>query len=64
MPRQSRIKQNVLGNLVVAFGPAVAVLNDIHDAFGTPFVYIITNTTLSLLMMLEVAQLFFKLCNS
>ncbi|KAJ7205248.1 hypothetical protein GGX14DRAFT_397792 [Mycena pura] len=53
MPRQSRIEQNVLGNLVNAFGPAVAVLNDIHDAFGSPFVSMIANTTLSLLTMLE-----------
>lgn len=46
-------RQNITACLI----PAVAILNDLHDAVGTPFLPEITNITSSLITAIEVLNL-------
>ncbi|KAJ7512141.1 P-loop containing nucleoside triphosphate hydrolase protein, partial [Mycena galericulata] len=50
MPRQPSTVTNIrLSNILNCLQPAVLLLNELHDGFGTPFVLAISNTTLSLI---------------
>ncbi|KAJ7493526.1 hypothetical protein FB451DRAFT_1490663 [Mycena latifolia] len=42
-----------LNNIIACLDAAIPLLNNINDAFGTPFVQVITNTTLSLITRVQ-----------
>ncbi|KAJ7134000.1 hypothetical protein C8R43DRAFT_1110272 [Mycena crocata] len=49
MPREPTVFDIRSNNIITCSKLAVSLLNDIHDAYGTPFVQAIANTTLSIL---------------
>ncbi|KAJ7113031.1 hypothetical protein C8R44DRAFT_741372 [Mycena epipterygia] len=53
MPHQPTITALRLENIIACLKPAVTVLGEIHDSFGTPFVQAIVNTTLSLITVVQ-----------
>ncbi|KAJ7472960.1 hypothetical protein B0H11DRAFT_2195851 [Mycena galericulata] len=53
MPHQPTITETRINNIIIGLKPAVTLLNEIHDAFGTPFVQAISNTTLSLITIIQ-----------
>ncbi|KAJ7131299.1 hypothetical protein C8R44DRAFT_731537 [Mycena epipterygia] len=54
MPRDSTIINIQLNNIISCLTPAIDTLNELHDGFGTPFVQATSNTTLSLISMVQV----------
>ncbi|KAJ7495062.1 hypothetical protein FB451DRAFT_1360049 [Mycena latifolia] len=53
MSRQPSVAEIRLTNTIACLTPAVALLNELSDAFGTPFVPAISNTTLSLITLVQ-----------
>ena len=64
MPHQSSVLRIRLDNIIACLTPALPLLNDLHDAFGPPFVQTISNTTLSLITAVQVINLFSPCVNS
>ncbi|KAJ7447013.1 hypothetical protein FB451DRAFT_1536773 [Mycena latifolia] len=56
MSRQPSVTEIRLNNIIACLNPTLALLDELSDTFGTPFVPAITNTTLSLI---SAVQLFF-----
>ncbi|KAF8173958.1 hypothetical protein K438DRAFT_1980523 [Mycena galopus ATCC 62051] len=56
MPHQPTVTEIRIHNTIVSLELAVAVLNDFHDALGTPFVPIISNTALSLTKAIQTVK--------
>lgn len=56
MPRQPTIAEIRLNDTLTCLKPAVSLLNDLHDAFGTPFVSVISLTTLSLMASVQASN--------
>lgn len=54
MPHQPTLTELRVNNIVVCLEPAIALLNEVKDAFGTPFIQAISNITLSLLNSIKV----------
>ncbi|KAJ7809897.1 hypothetical protein B0H14DRAFT_2607708 [Mycena olivaceomarginata] len=48
MPRQPRATEDHMKNIIACLKPAIALLQEVQDAFATPFVQAILNTTISL----------------
>lgn len=57
MALQPPIKTIRVNNIVSCLTPAVALLNQLNDGFGTPFVTAIANTTVSLITAVQVGFL-------
>ncbi|KAJ7482712.1 hypothetical protein FB451DRAFT_1442334 [Mycena latifolia] len=53
MSRQPPTADIRLNNTIACLNPAVALLNELSDAFGTPFLPAISNTTLSLITAVQ-----------
>ncbi|KAJ7467829.1 hypothetical protein B0H11DRAFT_2306239 [Mycena galericulata] len=53
MPHQHSVLEIRISNIVACLEPAIGLLNDLHDVCGTPFVQAISNTTLSLITMVQ-----------
>ncbi|KAJ7495286.1 hypothetical protein FB451DRAFT_1213756 [Mycena latifolia] len=53
MSRQASVADIRLDNTIACLFPAIALLNNLADAFGTPFVPAISNTTLSLITAVQ-----------
>ncbi|KAJ7441440.1 hypothetical protein B0H11DRAFT_2307802 [Mycena galericulata] len=53
MPHQPTITETRINNIITGLKPAVTLLNEIQDAFGTPFVQAISNTTLALMTTIQ-----------
>ncbi|KAF7351483.1 hypothetical protein MSAN_01580600 [Mycena sanguinolenta] len=49
MPRQPTVSEIRLDDTITCLRPAISMLNDLHDAFATPFVPVISTITLSLI---------------
>ncbi|KAJ7105682.1 hypothetical protein C8R44DRAFT_806652 [Mycena epipterygia] len=56
MPRNRSVTVSRLENIVNCLTPAVASLNELHDAFGTPFVQAISSTTLALITAVQTVK--------
>jgi hypothetical protein len=54
MPRQPTVTKSRLNNIVVCLAPTLALLKELNDAFGPPFVQPITNTIETLINMTGV----------
>lgn len=54
MPLQSNLTDVRLTDLKTRLTSVVALLNDLHDACGTPFVLSISNSTLALITAVQV----------
>ncbi|KAJ7111248.1 hypothetical protein C8R44DRAFT_883073 [Mycena epipterygia] len=52
----SKATDKRLQNLISYLTPAVTLLNELHDGFGTPFIPVISNTTLSLIAALQTMK--------
>ncbi|KAJ7467830.1 hypothetical protein B0H11DRAFT_2306252 [Mycena galericulata] len=52
----STVTQIRINNIITCLEPAIGLLNDLHDVFGTPFVQPISNTTLSLINLVQNAK--------
>ncbi|KAJ7467853.1 P-loop containing nucleoside triphosphate hydrolase protein, partial [Mycena galericulata] len=53
MPHQHPVLEIRISNIVACLEPVIGLLNDLHDVFGTPFVQAISNTTLSLITVVQ-----------
>ncbi|KAJ7462873.1 hypothetical protein FB451DRAFT_1494903 [Mycena latifolia] len=53
MSRQPRVTEIRLNNIIACLTPALALLDELSDTFGTPFVPAISNTTLSLISAVQ-----------
>ncbi|KAJ7472977.1 hypothetical protein B0H11DRAFT_2236857 [Mycena galericulata] len=53
MSRQPTVTETRINNVVTSLKPAVTLLTEIHDAFGTPFVQAISNTTLASITIIQ-----------
>ncbi|KAJ6447888.1 hypothetical protein C8R45DRAFT_1084598, partial [Mycena sanguinolenta] len=53
MPRQPTVTEIRLQNIADCLAPTVAVLNELNDVFAPPFVEPISNTVVSLLMIVQ-----------
>ncbi|KAJ7466390.1 hypothetical protein FB451DRAFT_1485262 [Mycena latifolia] len=53
MSRRTTLADIRLDNTIAYLTPVIALLNDLTDAFGTPFVPAISNTTLSLITAIQ-----------
>ncbi|KAJ7111434.1 hypothetical protein C8R44DRAFT_883229 [Mycena epipterygia] len=53
MPLKTTITKTHLDNIIVCLAPIVPLLNEFSDAFGTPFIPAIANTTLSLITLVQ-----------
>ncbi|KAF7352062.1 hypothetical protein MVEN_01168900 [Mycena venus] len=49
MPRQHSVTEIRINSIVACLTPFLVVLNDLHDAFGSPFILPVTNATASLI---------------
>ncbi|KAJ7819424.1 hypothetical protein B0H13DRAFT_1921785 [Mycena leptocephala] len=56
MPRQNTGADTRLSNITGYLTPALTLLDELNDAFGSSFVQPITKTTLSLIMLVQNAQ--------
>ncbi|KAJ7474960.1 hypothetical protein FB451DRAFT_1465264 [Mycena latifolia] len=56
MPPQPTVADIRLNNIITCLAPVVTLLNELSDAFGTPFVPAISNTTLSLMTAVQNAK--------
>jgi hypothetical protein len=54
MPLQRTVPDIRLTNIATCLTPAVTLLNELHDAFSTPFVLAIANSTLALITAVQV----------
>jgi hypothetical protein len=54
MPCQPTVTKSRLNNIVVCLAPTLALLKELNDAFGPPFVQPITNTIETLISMTRV----------
>ncbi|KAJ7106020.1 hypothetical protein C8R44DRAFT_745667 [Mycena epipterygia] len=57
MPRDPTITDIQLSNIIACLMPAIDMLTELHDGFGSPFVQAISNTTQSLISMVQVVNL-------
>ncbi|KAJ6451071.1 hypothetical protein C8R45DRAFT_946470 [Mycena sanguinolenta] len=57
MPRQPTVTEIRLENLASCLAPIVTVLNELHDAFGSPFVQPISDRVASLIKLVQVLSL-------
>ncbi|KAJ7331322.1 hypothetical protein DFH08DRAFT_940026 [Mycena albidolilacea] len=53
MPRQPTVTEIRLDNIVACLTPALILLNELSDAFGPPFIQLISNTVDTLINMLK-----------
>ncbi|KAJ7812548.1 hypothetical protein B0H14DRAFT_3478718 [Mycena olivaceomarginata] len=53
MPRHQTATELRLNDILTCLRSAVTLLNDVHDGFGTPFVYAISSTILSLITIVQ-----------
>ncbi|KAJ7146624.1 hypothetical protein C8R44DRAFT_898726 [Mycena epipterygia] len=53
MPPGITIMKINLDNIIACLTPMISLLNDLSDAFGTPFIPAIANTTLSLITLVQ-----------
>ncbi|KAJ7439091.1 hypothetical protein FB451DRAFT_1447390 [Mycena latifolia] len=56
MPREPTVTDIRVNNIVACLNPAVPLLKEISDAFGTPFIPAIASTTLSLITAVQNAK--------
>ncbi|KAJ7463345.1 hypothetical protein FB451DRAFT_1494414 [Mycena latifolia] len=56
MSRQPSVAEIRLTNTIACLTPAIALLNELSDSFGTPFVPAISNTILSLITAVQNAK--------
>ncbi|KAJ7110852.1 hypothetical protein C8R44DRAFT_742636 [Mycena epipterygia] len=54
MPHKPTVTEHQLTNIIGCLTPIVTILNELHDGFGTPFVQPISNTTLSLISIVQI----------
>jgi hypothetical protein len=54
MPRQPTAAEISMNYIIACLTPAVTLLNELHDTFGTPFLLAICSTTLSLISAVQV----------
>jgi hypothetical protein len=57
MPPEITIAETRMNDIITSLKPTIRLLNDIHGAFGTPFVGVISSTTLSLINAIEVGNM-------
>ncbi|KAJ7445458.1 hypothetical protein FB451DRAFT_1412733 [Mycena latifolia] len=53
MSPQPTVTEIRLNNTITCLAPVITLLNELSDAFGTPFVPAISNTTLSLITAVQ-----------
>ncbi|KAJ6603320.1 hypothetical protein DFH09DRAFT_1458747 [Mycena vulgaris] len=53
MPREPTVTDIQLTSIITCLTPLVPLLTELHDGFGTPFVQAISNTTLSLISVVQ-----------
>ncbi|KAJ7142604.1 hypothetical protein C8R44DRAFT_725941 [Mycena epipterygia] len=53
MPTQPTVTDSRLNNILACLNPTIPLLNEVNDAFGTPFIKAISNTTLSLVTAVQ-----------
>ncbi|KAJ7142703.1 hypothetical protein C8R44DRAFT_726033 [Mycena epipterygia] len=53
MPLQTIVTQTRLDNMIAGLTPIISLLNEFSDAFGSPFIPAISNTTLSLITLVQ-----------
>ncbi|KAJ7455843.1 hypothetical protein FB451DRAFT_1184133 [Mycena latifolia] len=53
MSPQPTVTEIRLNNIITCFSPVITLLNELSDVFGTPFVPAISNTTLSLIAVVQ-----------
>ncbi|KAJ7100546.1 hypothetical protein C8R44DRAFT_859395 [Mycena epipterygia] len=53
MPTRPTVTDSRLNNTLVCLAPTITLLNEVNDAFGTPFIKAISNTTLSLVTAVQ-----------
>ncbi|KAF7333080.1 hypothetical protein MVEN_02372900 [Mycena venus] len=53
MPHQPTVAEIRTNTIVAYLAPAVTLLNELNDAFGSPFLPAITNTTQSLITIVQ-----------
>ncbi|KAJ7451914.1 hypothetical protein FB451DRAFT_1524463 [Mycena latifolia] len=56
MPPQPTVAEIRLNNTLTCLAPVITLLTELSDAFGTPFVPAISNTTLSLMTAVQLAN--------
>ncbi|KAJ7447005.1 hypothetical protein FB451DRAFT_1536756 [Mycena latifolia] len=56
MSRQPTVIEIRLNNTITCLAPVITLLNELSDAFGTPFVPAISNTTLSLITAVQLTN--------
>ncbi|KAJ7887872.1 P-loop containing nucleoside triphosphate hydrolase protein [Mycena olivaceomarginata] len=56
MPPEITIAETRMNDIITSLKPTIRLLNDIHGAVGTPFVGVISSTTLSLINAIENAK--------
>ncbi|KAJ7351629.1 hypothetical protein DFH08DRAFT_806345 [Mycena albidolilacea] len=57
MPPEITIAETRMNDIITSLKPTIRLLNDIHGAVGTPFVGVISSTTLSLINSIEVGNM-------
>jgi hypothetical protein len=57
MLRQSTLTEIRVTNIVQCLSPALALLKELNDAFGPPFIQPIANTIESLISMAQVRKI-------
>ncbi|KAJ7082786.1 hypothetical protein C8R44DRAFT_894699 [Mycena epipterygia] len=53
MPLKTTVTETRLDNIIACLTPIVPLLNEFSDVFGTPFIPAISNTTLSLITLVQ-----------
>ncbi|KAJ7433054.1 hypothetical protein FB451DRAFT_1420083 [Mycena latifolia] len=53
MAHQPTVAEIRLNNIITCLAPVIRLLNELRDAFGTPFILAISNTTLSLITIVQ-----------
>jgi hypothetical protein len=61
MPHQPTVAEIRMNTIVAYLAPAVTLLNELNDAFGSPFLSAIANTTQSLTGVVQVGKFTFVL---
>ncbi|KAJ7869419.1 hypothetical protein B0H13DRAFT_1896660 [Mycena leptocephala] len=64
MPHNPTVSSARLNSVIELLKPAVSILNELHDAFSTPFVLAISSTTLSLITLVQVIRPPYRLLRS
>jgi hypothetical protein len=57
MPHQPTLTEIRITNINTCLTPALTLLNELNDAFGPPFVHLISNTILALISAVQVTAL-------